>query len=489
MHKENFNQEYFGSFKGKVQFRDVFRQAIDILPTESDERNSSFKAECGLNGITGEFMRLLFEYDFDPVQDVSDLFEKVQNYLNTDEQFSMFDDENKKTLLQVAKEVLYAGNKMAILDPSFFIYLPLTANNVDENVRKKYEDSQKKLAHYLYDMLDFNSQHTPQFQNKNLLVSILRKAISDNTFPRNENFGRHYTILPFVKNQFNRDLKWFFEEHNESAISQYLPLFLYFYVCYSLIQLVLNLNPKDLQENSNNKAHPLYYMLASEAASSSKPAVRYGWDEIAKNSLPKMLAKLQTLDILNCILEEDVSTKNPIGFYPDIFDELKKTTWDVSVKTDCEEILNKYQTEKKSVLKNRGDVANKNLGAQPDKVFDVNSYDEFINALYELCSSLNTADYLTRFANKISDILRVKLLSIRRGYRVLALDEDTLLFLIALATKEKPTRLKDMYSALAEYGIVFSQETTSSIENYLLNFNLLDRKSDSGEAQYVTVVL
>ena len=489
MYKSNFDQKYFGSFKGNVQFRDGFREAIDVLPTESDERNSSFKAECGLNGIAGEFMRLLCNYNFDPIQDVSELFNLVKDYIGADKQISRFSDKHKEALLRVAEEILYAGNKMAILDPSFFVYLPLTANNVDDNVRKKYEDSQKKLAHYLYGMLDPNSQWTPPFKNNNLLVEILKNAISGNAFPRTDSFCRNYTILPFIKKQFNEDLQWFFSNHNDSAITQYLPLFLYFYICYSLIQLVLNLNPENVDSDGNLKARPIYYMLTSEVASASKPAVRHGWDDVAKNVLPKMLAKLQTLDILNCLLEENVSTENPIGFYPDIFKKFKEIPWDANVKADCEEILKKYQTEKKSVLVNRGDVANRKLGTQQDKVFDVNSYEEFVDALYDLCCSLNTADYISRFANKISDILKVKLLSIRRGYRVLALDEDTLLFLIALVTKEKPTRLKDMYSELAKYGIIFSQETTSYIENYLLSFNLLDRKSDSGEAQYVTVIL
>ena len=488
MYKENFFNNYFAYFKGNNQFRDSFREAIDLLPTESDERYSSFKPECGLNGITGEFMRLLCEYNFEPINDVSDLFDKIRNYINNDSQVCRFDSGSKETLLRVFHEIIFAGNKMAILDPSFFVYIPLTANNVDKLVRPRYEDSQIKLANYLYDMFDEVNTKKPSFNDNNLLITLLKEAISDHTFPRSTSFNRHYTILPFIKRQFNEDLKWFFDSHTDSAISHYLPLLLYFYICYSLIQLVLNLNPNDLHENSNHHACPIYYMLDSEIASASKPAVRYGWDNVAKNALPKMLAKLQTLDILNCILEETVSTENPIGFYPDIIAKFNETPWDYSVKTDCEEILNKYQTEKKAVLRNRKDK-NRILAEQADITFNINSYEDFISKLYDLCCSLNTVDYITRFANKISDILKTKLLSIRRGYKVLALDEDTLLFLIALATREKPTRLKDMYLKLADYGIIFSQESTSSIENYLLNLNLLDRKSDSGEAQYVTVVL
>lgn len=72
---------------------------------------------------------------------------------------------------------------------------------------------------------------------------------------------------------------------------------------------------------------------------------------------------------------------------------------------------------------------------------------------------------------------------------MLVLDNEMLVFLIALITKGKRTKLEDMYKGFGNYGIVFNRGTKLVIENYLLKLNLLDRKSDSGEAQYVKVIL
>ena len=64
-----------------------------------------------------------------------------------------------------------------------------------------------------------------------------------------------------------------------------------------------------------------------------------------------------------------------------------------------------------------------------------------------------------------------------------------LVFLIAMLTKNKRTKLDDLYKRFVDYGIVFNRGSRIAIEAYLMKLNLLDRKSDSGEAQYVTVIL
>ena len=58
-----------------------------------------------------------------------------------------------------------------------------------------------------------------------------------------------------------------------------------------------------------------------------------------------------------------------------------------------------------------------------------------------------------------------------------------------MITKSKRVKVEDMYKKFNEYGIIFNLGTKTAIESYLLKLNLLDRKSDSGEAQYVKVVL
>ena len=76
----------------------------------------------------------------------------------------------------------------------------------------------------------------------------------------------------------------------------------------------------------------------------------------------------------------------------------------------------------------------------------------------------------------------------KEGYEVV-LDEEMLQFLIGLITREERCKLKDLYSKFAEYGICFDNKTKEQIAIQLQKLNVLERKSDSGEAQYAKVIL
>jgi len=81
------------------------------------------------------------------------------------------------------------------------------------------------------------------------------------------------------------------------------------------------------------------------------------------------------------------------------------------------------------------------------------------------------------------------MLSTRRGREILNLDDEMLFFLMAMISKGTRMKLEDLYEGFGKYGVAFDYDTKAAIENYLLKLNLLERKSDSGEAQYVKIVL
>jgi DNA phosphorothioation-dependent restriction protein DptG len=151
----------------------------------------------------------------------------------------------------------------------------------------------------------------------------------------------------------------------------------------------------------------------------------------------------------------------------------------------CNELLSKYQEEKREVFNRRTSES----GSIEEIEIDVHSYDEFISTLEYLCTGLQSPSYISRMRKKVIDLLSVRFLQSRRGNYTLVLDNEMLTFLVALFTKSKKTKLEDLYKLFNSYGIYFNRGSRLAIEEYLLKLNLLDRKSDSSEAQYVTVIL
>lgn len=70
------------------------------------------------------------------------------------------------------------------------------------------------------------------------------------------------------------------------------------------------------------------------------------------------------------------------------------------------------------------------------------------------------------------------------GY-VFNLSHDLLMALITVSVKDDRLPLKSLYSELEKRGIALDFSSKRELVNILETHNLLDKKSDSGDAQYV----
>ena len=427
-------------------------------------------------GTTGEFFRL---WDNDGAMPIEN-FEKsavkpVTEYLANQKQMP---NEQISEFVRMMRDILFINGNLNITDSAFLKYLPLVPNDerFSTKDRKKYNDGQRKLANYLYSMLSDKLQNSGHSDTSNLFSKILKEALNPFGGTTNEVKKRNYIVLPYIKKSFEGDLNWMLEQE-ESVKVKYLHLLLHFYACYAVTQAIVRITAKDkLKEDI---PVPFYFILNSERASVNHDAVVRGWPyQIPKSSLDKLYGKSQALDILNSVLGGNV------GFYNSIYEKLNETDFEDNREL-CNELLSRYQEEKRAVFNRRTSES----GSIEEIEIDVHSYEEFISTLEHLCIGLQSPSYISRMRKKVIDLLSVRFLQSRRGNFVLVLDNEMLTFLIALFTKSKKTKLEDLYKLFNSYGIYFNRGSRLAIEEYLLKLNLLDRKSDSGEAQYVTVIL
>lgn len=466
---------YETNYHQNDKFIDNWQEGIKLLPFNSNP-SSAFDKKCGLHGTTGEFFRLWTNDGSKAIEDFDkSVIEPVRQYLLTQKQMPQ---EQIGEFIRMLKDILLVNGNINISDSSFLKYIPLMPS--DENIgvkdRKKYSDGQRKLANYLLSMLPEEMGESASDKTNNLFTRILKEALTSSiAFPSNS-ISREYTTLPFIKETFTEDLKWMMEQ-DESVKVKYLHLFLHFYACYSVTQTIVNLNPK--KTTSDKGPAQFYFILNSEKASINHDAVVRGWSfQIPKPTLDKLYGKSQALDILNSVLGGN------IGYYSDVFDVLSSTPFEEN-RDACNELLKLYQAQKREVFSRRTSEE----GSIGEIDTTVKSYYEFFERLEYLCTGLQSPSYISRMRKKVIDLLSVRFLQSRRGNFVLVLDNEMLTFLIALFTKSRKTKLEDMYKRFNSYGIHFNRGSRMAIEEYLLKLNLLDRKSDSGEAQYVKVVL
>ena len=399
-----------------------------------------------------------------------------------DSKFKMPADDIDR-FIKVFNDVMFENDTLNVIDLSFFSFVPMKyfdkAHEKDKRVNK-YKSGQPKIADY-YASIAENMQVQFETKEKDLFCEVVNECLQKDSFGGSTKRDSYY-VLPFIKDQFADDVKWLLKQNN-NVIVKYLPLMLYFYASYSLMQTLMFMNKANWQY-SIDKPRPITFMLSSERASEGQAAVKRGWsatDHLPETFLNKLSAYAQTLDIINSMFEDE----DELMTFQEILERFSEMEFTEEAKAICENVLNTYQDYKYDLLDGRDTephpIADK-------KEIDINSYEEFVNLLLDRCLTYQSKDY-PRMKIALYSLVNIKLFEKRRDCSVLVFDDEMLLFLVAMMAKDDRIRMEDLYKRFRDYGIEFSFQTKNAISDYLLKLNLLERKSDSGEAQYVRVVL
>ncbi len=474
----NFLREYIKRDKLEDNFQTGKQKLLPF--TLNPISGSVYDGTCGLNGVAGEFYRIKTQSNVEPIFSPQDTEETLRKEL--DRKFKMPADDIER-FIKVFNDVMFENDTLNVIDPSFFSFVPMKyfdkAHEKDKRLNK-YKSGQPKIADY-YASIAENIQVLFETKEKDLFCEVVNECLQKDSFGGNTKRDSYY-VLPFIKDQFADDVKWLLKQNN-NVIVKYLPLMLYFYASYSLMQTLMFMNKSNWQK-SIDKPRPIAFMLSSERASEGQAAVKRGWsatDHLPETFLNKLSAYAQTLDILNSMFEDE----DKLMTFQEILERFREMDYTDEAKEICENVLNTYQDFKYDLLDGRDTephpIADK-------KEIDINSYEEFVNLLLDRCLTYQSKDY-PRMKVALYSLVNIKLFEKRRDYSVLVLDNEMLLFLVAMMAKDDRIRMEDLYKRFRDYGIEFSFQTKNDISDYLLKLNLLERKSDSGEAQYVRVVL
>ena len=458
------------------KFKDHFQDSVILLPMTSNIGSCDYNESCGLNGIVGGFFRNLSREKVSPIDNEADAIDRINKYLQDEIQMS---DDDIKDFINIARNILCPDGKFQAIDSSFLKYYPFHSSEGKKSTKDKFLRGQEKIADYVSSMAGDAFDIDSAKGRADLFTTTIQNALQSGFKVKKDSFEpEHYYILPFVKAQFRDDFNWLLGKQ-DAVLIKYINSFTYFYACYSILQTLLHIDPKNDEEKEGKGAICLYSTLSEEKISMKGDAVTKGWDSrLGKDVIEKTFGRIQTIDIINFLTDSDTC------IYSELMTQLKAEPFEQN-KDVCEKVLQFYQTEKRKTVNSR--KTSKEITIK-DILTSAESYEEFVKKLCSLCINMQDSNY-TRMKKWIYNLFSIGFLSLRRGKYILTVDNDMLIFLIAMITHEEKTKLKDMYAKFRSYGIIFNMNTRRIIEQYLLKLNLLERKSDSGEAQYVRVIL
>ena len=439
---------------GKKTLKHTINKKTAFFPfqTRNPERA---KFKDGFSTVVGEFFRNIggerLTIDLDKQDIINNIYGQVQ-----------FDDEaNGEDFKRLIESFLYKNNSIKLFHPMMYKYIPLSDS--------KESLGEKEIAQYLYDALSASDIDTLSNimvlkDNEHVLARLIQKNMPN--LEKKKYSGKYSPALPFIKNLFHEDLETLLT--NRDFFMKNINLFLAYYYFYSTTQLSLKINQF---ENMNPESPtPVFYNLDWEASNRNRPAVTRGY-KLMLDTSRKLLGHVNTQEHLNFIIGTENMT------YADLLTEVN-----IREEYERERILgdiHDWTVEYSEII----------LGAS-DGIERKESFEEGTRQLYQQISKGVSKETMYRFALAIHEVGKQYFLKTRGSLgNTLNVTQDFLILLTAISVKNEKISLKQLFIEFERRGIFFDRYSREKIVELFNKLNLIEKKSDSGDAQYVKPIL
>lgn len=427
-----------------------------LLPYVANEKT----LVSDFSGVVGGFSRLVsnkeIKGDFNPEEFVQEVAEQVGEYDG---------DLSKEAFKDIVRSMFLDDNKLVDFDIKTLNYISST--NADE-----------KVAKFLYSVLldkKVKEEAISHYDRNvsNVLYKLVLKALP--TLKNKEySLDDYKCYIPFIKDLFIKDFK-FLIEHEELYKDSLKRLLEYYYIFY-VSQLTIKLDK--FEKADLNEVEKIYYTLSWESTSKNRTAYRLGW-ELLRNKVDSLFSHAITLEILNTNGDE-----GELGYKE--LAEAYSTMDKEEIEENIREVVDRYQNQVKDIVWDDF--------VEGAKTSEVNGF----NQVYRLYDSLEYQfnrgsrkraydaykNWFVWFVQKNFGKRRGAL-----GYNLNMTEDDIILMTKICINNNKKLKLNTLFEEFEKRGLFFDRDSSKKIIQLYEKLNLLEKKSDSGDAQYVRSVL
>lgn len=451
--------EKFTIKNGKYTYRRRQQTYLLPLPTRKPERA---KFENGFSTITGAVLRA--------INDKNILKESEQDFIEHITNMGKFnDDESKEIFSHFVENQINEIERSNVTKFNQLEYIPFTEN---ENERKGEID----FFTFFYDFFITNNKEELQSLFKNLseqdLISTILDLSSDGEKTVNQ-AGKYRNTFPELQQQFLADIK-ILSTNTNFLIENISTLFVH-YAFIAMAQLIIQTNK--LTNFDESELSPIYFLMNWEKASKWRNGYKTGYKMLLEQ-FEGFFAHEHALNIVGLNTFSD----KPNQFYHDIERELKNLgpNEEIMFTKSIYDWMNGFYKENKGL--------NEGLPHYTDyKTLD-DAFKDLLTVVKKGTSKEINSRYQKAFEAFISKFYRKNGGSLGT---ILSLKLDQLLMLVAVSVGKSSNRieLKQLWDELEKRGVWLDIKSKDEVINILDKLNYLDKKSDSGDAQYVKSIL
>lgn len=428
-----------------------------LLPYITDES----KQMTEFNGVIGNFSRILCNKELKKEFNIDEFIENVADEIGEFEGTT-----SKETFKNIVKTMFIdKDDQLVNFDIKTMNYI--SSSNED-----------KKFSGFLYSIfideeLKYKAKEHYNREVKNILQKLVLNALPE-LKERTTEVNEYKCYIPFVRELFLKDFEFLI--NNEDLYKNSVKRLLEYYYMFYVSQLAIKLGK--FEKVDLEKPETIYYTLSWESTSKNKTAYKFGWD-LLNNSVNTLFSHAITLDLLNHHGLDVQLT------YKELF-ETYKTMNDTNIENQLEELLNTYMNSITDIRWNEFTPSQKQSGNTAfDKVYKL-----FESVDYQFNNSSRNGPY-KKYKNKFVNFV-YKSFGKRRGslgYSLNLTEEDIILMTKLCINNNDKLKLSVLFEEFEKRGISFDRDSKIKIIQLYEKLNLLEKKSDSGDAQYVRSIL
>ncbi|MDS9471543.1 DNA phosphorothioation-dependent restriction protein DptG [Sporosarcina pasteurii] len=428
------------------------RGRVHLLPFPT--RNDRTEFENGFMPVVAGAMRKLFGEEIEiegHATRTEDVLQSIQFREETTER--RFENYLEKELQNIS-----SGH---IQDLSQLKFIPLSS---EERARKGELD----LAHFVHDT--FLAPYAEEFIEKlnelepqNILLNLLSTETEQPTKGVDKLYGNH---LPRIVEQFREDFLLLLK--HPSFCMQYIDLLFVHYTYIVITQLVLQVSRFE-QFNEENWID-LYFFYQEEKAARWRDGYKWGYRRV-QTEMANFFAHEH---LLNIVSEVSFSDERNL-LYHDIAQHLK----DEEAEGQYIESVNKWMKEVYIPLR------------EVSRNYEESStLSGLFQEMYEQIKPNISNEINSRYPKGLDELFN-KYFYKHGGSlgKLNSLNQSQVLLLVAISVGESRLELNRLWDELEIRGVYLDHKTREVFVELLDGLNYIEKKSDSGDAQYVKPIL
>ena len=457
-------------FEGEGGVNDIFDEVKNKSKKHiRDDALVPFKTKTDKNqyedfsGVVGAFSRILSGISAKKTLDIKMMKNKMRQKMDD------CSDEDFEILFHIVENMYFDKNKLIPINTRALSY-------IDCNI------SQQQVAEYVFslfvDSTDLKEKYKAmeESEDTNVLQKLVFESLENDNTDSIVNITHADCFLPYVKEVFVKDFEVLLT--NTTLYQDNIYRFLAYYYMFYVSQLAVKLSK--FEHGNRNEIEKVFVTLYEEVVTKVRPGYEYGWKYV-KDKVGHMFSHSVVLEMLSH------NVQNAHLDYIGYFNHFNKSINDEKVADEIKHIREQYmnwiQLDYSGCKHNVEKDTTCATSTEIKKLFETIDY-QFING--------GRRSHYNGYNKKFIDFVQKNFGKFRGiyGYTLSVHESDIVMFTrLILFENDGKIRLAKLFDEFAKRGLLFDRESKKHIVELFEKMNVIEKRSDSGDAQYVKYIL